>query len=72
MTTFDDHRSRSAIGSSRTGRSRPADWRGRVRRWWERLGWDPHTLPETLRADVEPDHVRARPVRGRAEWERGL
>lgn len=72
MTTFDSPRSGPAIRSAEMGAPTFAGWRGRVRCWWDRLGWDPRALPETLRADVEPDHVHARPVRGRADWERRL
>ncbi|WP_279479998.1 hypothetical protein [Aureimonas sp. SK2] len=47
-------------------------WRQRLRSWWQRLGWDRRDLPLALHADIERDHPSARPVRGRAEWERRL
>ncbi|WP_062012548.1 hypothetical protein [Aureimonas sp. AU4] len=72
MTTFDSFGRTRAARPPTQAKPGTAGWRGRLRLWWDRLGWDPHALPETLRADVERDHPHARPVRGRADWERRL
>jgi hypothetical protein len=47
-------------------------WRERLAAWWWKLGWDQTSLPQTLEADIHGDHPNARPVRGRADWERQL